>query len=195
MSDPSFQFKVVRERTYSAHHALQHIAARAADAAEKEERGSFNNALVAITLSAFSIEAMANAIGDRIVPHWVDFESASPFAKSRLMAEHLQIQYMPDAEPWQSVRWLGKFRNRIAHAKPEKILDESFTDGSSFEIVGEKPDSKIEAEITPANARRAVSAVESLKDLLCDRIPADQRFGMNIDGWIVSSELQPKSEA
>jgi hypothetical protein len=189
-----FLVTVSRERTYSAHHALQHIAARSANAAENDDE-CFNNSLVAITFAALSIEAMANAIGERIIPFWADFESATPFAKSRLIAEHLQIAYKPDAEPWQSIRWLGKFRNRIAHAKPEKLQDKSVTEASGWEITGDKPESKLETEITPANARRAVDSVEALKHLLCDRIPPDQRFGLNIDGWLVGSQLQIKSEA
>jgi hypothetical protein len=190
MTDPIYTFKVTHARTYSAHHALQDIAARCADLSEKEEAGSFNNALVAITLSALSIEAMSNAIGDRIVPRWSDFESASPLAKVRLLAEHLQIEYIPDAEPWQSLQWLVKFRNRIAHAKPEKIVAESLVKGTGVENFGDKPESKTEAEVTPANARRAVHAVQTTKHMLCDHIPAEQRFGLNIDAWTAGMELQ-----
>jgi hypothetical protein len=191
MSDPVYTIKVTRQRTYSAHHALQHIAAGCAEAAEQDEAGSFNNALIAITLSALSIEAMSNAIGDRIVPRWSDFESAGPLAKVRLLAEHLQMEYAPDSEPWQTLQWLVKFRNRIAHAKPEKIFSESLVQGTGVENFGEKPESKVEAEITPANARKAVNAVEAVKHMLCDRIPAEQRFGLNIDAWKTGMELKP----
>jgi hypothetical protein len=159
-------------------------------AAQQEEVGSFNNALIALTLSALSIEAMSNAIGDRLIPRWADFESASPLAKVRLLAEHLHVEYAPDAEPWQTLQWLVKFRNRIAHAKPEKLRDEALVQGTGVENFGDRLESRIEGEVTPANARKAVDAVEAVKHLLCDRIPPEQRFGLNIDAWSSGIELK-----
>jgi hypothetical protein len=180
-----------QERHFSAHHMLLNAASHALEAAKAEQPGWFNEALAAITFSALAMEAMGNAFGDRIVPEWKDFESASPPAKLRLLAERLGVTYDRKKEPWTTIWWLSKFRNRIAHPKPELLVEEKLIDESEYdkrEFVA--PESKLEREITIANARRAVDALQDVKRKLCEKLDPEERFSLFADGWSGTTELQ-----
>lgn len=182
-----------QERHFSAHHMLLNAARLALEAAEAKQPGWFNEALAAITFSALTIEAMGNAFGDRIVPDWKDFESASPYAKLRLLAERLGMPYDKTSEPWATLWWLSKFRNGISHPKPEflveeKVIDEAEHDRHRFEA----PESKLEREITIPNARRAVKALEEVKLKLCEKLDPEDRFSLFSDGWSGSTEPHDK---
>ncbi len=126
MTSGSRNYRRVQERHYSAHHALLRVASAELDRATKKEPGWFDSTFVVLTFSALAVEALSNAIGNRVVSDWKDFESASPNAKVRLLAERLDIPYSANDEPWRTVRWLGKFRNLVAHAKPELVLHDQF---------------------------------------------------------------------
>lgn len=190
MTQNKREFKRTSERQYSAHHTLLHIAALSLERAEKKEPGWFNDTFVALTFAALAVEAMANAIGDKAVPDWKDFESASPMAKLRILAERLDVSYDSTCEPWETIRWLGKLRNQIAHPKPERIIDERLiNEREKDDRLVDPPESKIERQITIGNARRALKAVVDLKWLYCNQIPAENLFGLSFDGWSGSTEL------
>lgn len=156
--------------------------------AERKEAGWFDSTFVVLTFSALAIEALSNAIGDRVVPDWKDFESASPLAKVRLLAERLGLPYSSDNEPWKTIRWLGKFRNLVAHPKPEIILDDKLiTERGADDRPFDPPKSKLEREVTVGNAKRAFDAVEKAKLLFCEKISAEERFGLYSDGWSTST--------
>ena len=179
-----------QERNYSAHNSFIHIALLEVELAKPGMVGEFNHALVALTLSALAVEAMANAMGDRIVPQWSDYESLSPQSKLRFLAERLGLKYASDEEPWGTIRWLCKLRNRLAHAKPEVVkktalITQEEHDTRRFQA----PASKLEEEITEPNARRAIAAVEAVKYALCDLIPPHLRFGLVSEGWSSSAML------
>ncbi len=171
-------------RTFSAHHMLLGAAHRAVEAAKASEVLRKNNCLVAITFAALSIEAMANVIGDRVLQDWKDLESASPTAKIRVIAEHLKISFERSNEPWATVLWLAQFRNRIAHPKPEQITVESkVTQEELDQSLWEYPPSRLEREITLGNAKRAVSGAYKLKEVLCEPMSHEQRFGVIEEMW------------
>lgn len=182
--------KLVRtqKKTFSAHHMLMNAAFLQLEAARATETSRFNNSLAALTLSALSVEALANSVGERVVPDWKDFESLSPLGKLRLLAEKLSIEFDRNAEPWTTVCWLGIFRNRIAHAKPEELLETKLVsqeklDRNPFTA----PQSKLEREVTVANAARAVDAVYAMKRLLCSKLTQEQAFGIDTEAWIDGS--------
>lgn len=188
MTSGARDFRRVQERHYSAHHTLLRVARFELAKAERKEVGWFDSTFVALTFSALAIEALSNAIGDRIVPDWKDFETASPLAKVRLLAERLGLPYSSKNDPWRTICWLGKFRNLVAHPKPEAILNDRFiTEGDADKRLIVPPKSKIELQVTVGNAKRAFEAVEEAKLLLCDKIPAEDRFGLFSDGWSTST--------
>lgn len=118
-------FSVKTERFYSAHHSLFRIARDNLIRAETKEPGWFDSQFTAITLSSLAIEAICNAVGEKVIDKWSDFESCSPIVKTRLICEHLSISYDAGKEPWASVVWLCKTRNLIAHPKAEQIKYEA----------------------------------------------------------------------
>jgi len=188
MTSAARDFRRVQERHYSAHHTLLRVARFELAKAERMEAGWFDSTFVALTFSALAIEALSNAIGDRIVPDWKDFETASPLAKVRLLVERLGLVYSPNDEPWLTIRGLGKFRNLVAHPKPETILEDQFiTEGDTDKRPFDPPKSKLERLVTVGHAKRAFNAVEEAKILLCDKIPAEDKFGLFSDSWSTST--------
>jgi len=184
MSEPTRPLVRVQERHYSAHHTLLRIAAAEAEKAAAEEPGWFNHAFVALTLSALAIEAFANAIGARAVPDWADFESANPMTKLRLVAEKLEVPFSRKEEPWMQLHWLSKFRNRVAHPKPEKVVVERrlTREEAAAEVGRELPDSTLERDVTVPNASRSVAALRTAIDLLCERLSDEDKFYVWVDG-------------
>lgn len=179
-----------QKREFFAHHMLLHVAHLELETATSTESGRFNHCLVVMTFSALAIEALANAIGSRAVDEWSDFESASPLAKVRLLAERLGIPYESTKKPWATLRYLIRFRNAIAHAKPERILEEKVMREAEYnEQLFRKPPSKMEREITLSNAKRCFEAVHNLKGLFTDALPVEKRFGIYVDAWSDDSKL------
>ncbi|HEY2338158.1 MAG TPA: hypothetical protein VGI18_12395 [Burkholderiales bacterium] len=190
MSEEPGLLRQSQERHYSAHNTFIHIALTELELAKPGMVGEFSHALVAITLSALAVEGLANAIGDRVIPEWSDFESAAPFAKLRLLADHLGLPYTSTTEPWSTLKWLCRLRNRLAHPKPEHVKQQKTVTQQEHESRSfVPPQSKLESEITEQNARRAVKAVEAIKYALAELVPMEQRFGLTSDGWTTSTGL------
>lgn len=189
MSAPA-KLRRTRERHYSAHHMLIETARRANERVARQEPGWTYEALTAITFSALAVEALANAFGERKVPNWADFESSSPNAKLQLVAGALKLPYEAAAEPWQSARWLIKLRNQVAHAKPQLLRDDHLiTQEEVDKQLFDRPESKLERELTQVNSERAVVAAKQLKDLLCGSLSPAEAQGLLSDGWFGSLSL------
>ena len=178
-------------RFYSAHHALLRIASASLSSAKAKEAGWEDHQFVAIALSALAIEALCNAVGERSVPDWDEYESCSPKAKLRILCTSLGIEYDKTAEPWSSLAWLGALRNKVAHPKAEQV-DET------VEVIGwEKskerhriaPKSALEKQISEGNAERAVQAVKTAKTLFAAALPEEKQVGISSDSWCSSSRI------
>ena len=194
MSNKPQLFQRIVERQYSAHHALLETASIQLELSEQQQPGWFYNALVAITFSALTVEALSNAIGDRLITDWADFESSSLTAKLRLLTEKLGVLYARNQEPWNTIRWLAMFRNQVAHPKPTLEVRRSvISEAKRRKLDVDAPESKFERDVTLDNARKAVYAVRQLKELLCEKIPVEQLAGISTDGW--SAITEPNVEA
>lgn len=186
------QFRKTQEREFFAHHMLLHAAEREVEEAKASEVGRFNKCLTAMVLAALAIEALANAVGSRVASDWAVFERLNPLEKLDSLASELAFTYERTKEPWSAITQLARFRNDIAHPKPELVLEEKILP----EIVLGKtlfdlPQSQIERQITLGNAERAHKAVYELKAILTDKLPEDKRFGIYADMWYGSTELSP----
>jgi hypothetical protein len=74
------------------------------------------------------------------------------------------VPYKKEAEPWATARWLVRFRNLIAHAKPEFLREEILMTRDQHDSrLFDPPKSKLEKEITLGNAKRALDAAEALR--------------------------------
>ncbi len=178
------KLQVQREREFCPHHILLDIAYYALEDA-KEKRGSrFYFQLTAITFSALALEALANSFGNRLFEEWSDFETASPVAKVRMVSKQLGIEHDFKKEPWSTVKWLVKVRNRVVHAKPEFVKVDSAMTQEEYEKIRTKfPESKLEKDITLSNARRSVKAVEDIFDEWCKHLSGEELGGLASDGW------------
>ena len=184
------KLKRTQERNYSAHHMLIETARVANERAAKQEMGWSYDALTAILFSALAVEALANAFGERKVENWADFESSSPNAKLRVVAAAMKIPYDNELDLWAKIKWLVKFRNLVAHAKPKLIKEElMLTQEEVDKRLFDRPESKVESEITVANAEKAVRAVRYLKDILCAALPPEDFMGLATDSWSGSTTL------
>jgi hypothetical protein len=175
--------KVVRKRTFSAHHMLIGAARAAVDDAEAKRPGWSYIQLAAITLCGLAIEAICNAVGDRVVTDWKDFESANSNAKLRLLCERLNVQYDKNQEPWSTVRWLLKQRNAIAHAKPQRVEEEHVWSRDDYDRRQDYPLSNLERQLTLDNAKRSLKATEDVLLRLTEVVPAEDSIGLYSDAW------------
>lgn len=184
--------EVQSERFYSAHHALLRIARHSLDSAKKKESGWADDELLAITLSALAIEAICNAVGERAVSGWGDFESCSPTAKLRIVCTRLNIDYDSSREPWATLRWLSKFRNLVAHPKAETLAESKLVSEQEHEQGAHRtaPKSKLENLVTLKNAENSIKAVDAALSLFCEKLSAEDRFGISGDMWSHSSRVQ-----
>ena len=181
---PPQKLKRTQERHYSAHHMLIETAQRSNERVIRQEPGWSYDALATMMFSALAVEALANAFGERKVDNWSDYESSTPNAKLQLVAVSLHIKYDRQIEPWATARWLIKFRNLVAHAKPQLIRDEVvLTQNELDKRLFDRPESKIEREVTVENAARALSAASAIKELFCNSIPPKEAMGLLTDGW------------
>lgn len=164
---------------------LIRAAVIARDRGKEKKPGWMFDELSAMTFSALAIEALCNSIGERVIENWKkDFESSSPIAKLRILARQLGIKYEKDKEPWAGARDLIKFRNLVAHAKPQLILEENvMTQEESDKRLFDVPKSKLEKLVTAASANRAVQTVQKIKDILISKLEPGDKLGLIADGW------------
>jgi hypothetical protein len=181
---PRKTVRVVKERDFEPQHLLIHIARCALEDAEKKVPGWGNQQFIAIAFSALAIEAMANSFGQRLITRWVDFESSSPIAKLRIICAELKIQPDWAREPWGTVLWLVKFRNKIAHAQPESVVyDKEFPIEECSKTFHDSPPSKLEAQATLANARRAVKNTNEIHRIFLSKLKPGQHPSLFSDGF------------
>ncbi len=190
--DNGARLVVTKKREFSAHNFLISSAFFNVREAEASAVGSFHHQLAAIVLSGLALEALCNAIGDRVIERWKDFETGNPIAKLRVLVQSLGVDYDAEVEPWSSAVWLYSYRNKIAHAKPCMLESEiAFASHEAADAhVKEMPMSDLERFITLGNAKRALSGVERVRDLFCGHIEFSKTFGLHSDGWSYSTKLE-----
>jgi len=74
--------------------------------------------------SAFALEAYLNWLGGRLFPHWAYLERLKPTEKLALISDQLKLDIDSSRRPWQTVWRLFRFRNQMAHGKPEQLTGE-----------------------------------------------------------------------
>ncbi len=168
---PRVRAKVHKERVTFDY--LLYLDAAKRFLGEMDSQGPTWSGLLAVTsLSALGVEAVANLFGELLIKDFSrDFErNLSPVAKLRLIAEHLQIPFDRNSPPFDAIVQLTKARNALVHPKHEKLVwtsKEMDLDMAHEQLrTDEGVLSKVERELSPASARRYVSALQHLHNLL-----------------------------
>jgi hypothetical protein len=171
-------------RTFLPHRLLLDAAFRALQAAKSKKEGCWWDWLTVILYSSLSIEAIGNTYGTAMFDRWDDFETCSPLAKIRLVAEKCGV--VPDfsRSPWQIVPELVSFRNRIAHAKPEEINHCSIQTTDDYEkVLYAKPESKLEKMVTEHFAQKSYEAICAILGLLSEKLPPAITVKCELEMW------------
>jgi len=187
--------KVIRtktERKFLPQRLLLNAARHQFAEATRSEAGSTYNLLATVLLSALCIEAIGNTYGELLIHDWErDFDNSSPRAKLRLVAN--QCRLTPDfgTQPWQTACLLIKFRNKIAHARPEelKFQNEQPT-GDHRKDFSMRLESDVEKLITPEFAKKSLNAVNEILNLLNKPLTDAQLNAVTHDGHRHSAEME-----
>jgi hypothetical protein len=87
-------------------------------------------------------------------------------------------------EPWSATLWLVKFRNKVAHAKPESVkFDKTMTEEDLRKIQFEFPRSKLEMQINLESAKRSVSAIDQILELFYPQMTQDGKYHLYANGF------------
>jgi hypothetical protein len=176
--------KVVRKRPFSLHHALIREAGAAVKHAKEKLPGYGDRPLTAIILCCHAIEAICNAVGDRVVTDWKAFERTSPSAKLWSLCELLNVKHDNNQEPWSTVLWLLRQRNAIAHAKPQRVEITHVWSRDEYDHRRlDDPISDLERQLTLGNAKRSLGATKEVLLRLTEVIPDEDSFGLYSDSW------------
>ena len=162
--------KVVQERVFFPYTLFLDSAQHFCDEMMRKEYVSWYDLLAAVTLLALSVEALANTIGELIVPDFKDFESSSPKAKIRLICERAGVPFNRNETPLVEVIQLLRVRNQLAHPKYQPLRYESKAmplkeAQSHYRELGDVLHD-IEKSLTPEMAYKALNAVINLEQML-----------------------------
>lgn len=196
-------FEIIEERYFSPHHLLLRTAGIALH--EAHRRVYFHSTpmreshtMSAILMSALSVEALCNAIGYRLIEGWGDYEQTTPWVKLRVLCKELKLPFDKGAEPWQSLKDLLDFRNKVAHGKPQWVrrvrsgLDQTALDAALAEHEPSASETWFEAKLRLEEAGKAVALARRVETLLTDALPEDLKLGIVVEGWTMKTrEIEP----
>lgn len=185
--------KIVRK--FLPHRFLLNGVWHQLETAKEHKTGYFYDWLGAILLSALAIEAIGNTYGEALIKDWKDFEPASPIAKLRLVADECGVKPDFDKHPWETARRLIRFRNRIAHAKPQLLnVEDEHTDATYQKAAFTMPESDLEKMITDEFAIQGYDAIEKILEEFSKKIEPSKLVDVEMDGWTsVATAIENKA--
>lgn len=178
--------KISRERQVKTYAELRHASRVMLCKVEKDKEGSFYQFMASLIFTAFMMEAYLNDIGPRIFKCWCDLERLSPSSKLNLIAEKLGVNKDEGKRPYQTLSELFKFRNALAHGKPESLIDNEIrlVDEPFDKYNHETLKADWEKYCTQDNATRALEDTETIiKDIHNHAgVTEDALFSFGIQG-------------
>ena len=171
------------DRLVSAHRhvtpafTLYSAARYAVEKVQRTDEGSFLELLTANLMAALAFEAFLNQAGEFLwgAPSevWVAVERLGPMTKLRAIAEHAKFALDVGARPVQTIAEVCRFRNAVAHGKPEfleaEISREAAAAGLSFPNADALA-TEWEQDCTPEVVKRVLADLEELTDNLAEHI-------------------------
>lgn len=114
---------------YKSYAAIFHIAEQLFETAEKQNEGRLLNLQVAPVFFAFSFEAYLNHVGEEEISYWSEIERISYENKLTVISKHLGLKIDKSRRPFQTIKDLFRFRNRLAHGRTEHLKKTVVTNG------------------------------------------------------------------
>jgi hypothetical protein len=157
---------VSKSRTVHTYAELWHGSRVLLERGEAEAKGSSWVYMSSLLLTAFTLEAYLNHIGQQLFTSWATLEVLSPLGKLEVVCEKLGLSFPADQRPRQSIDELFRFRNALAHGKtvtitePGQLMD---VDEYLDEFLGQRPRTLWEKlSSTSADAKRVREDVEQI---------------------------------
>ncbi|HZV98468.1 MAG TPA: hypothetical protein VFF74_05720 [Methylophilaceae bacterium] len=162
--------KVVQERVFFPYMPYLDSAEYFCGEMKRKEYVSWHDLFAAVTLLTLSVEALANTIGELVIPDFNDFESSSPKAKIRLICERVGVEFNRNNTPFVEIIHLLKVRNQLAHPKYKNLRYESkemplAEAQKHYQELGDILH-EIEKSMTPEMAQKSLRAVVNLAQTL-----------------------------
>jgi hypothetical protein len=154
-------YKVEAERTVFTFARLRAAGLHALEDGATRDEGSFYEWMAVNIFAAFSLEAYLNHLGSRRFNCWEEIECLPVESKLVLLLENLSQRPDFSRRPFQTVKDMFQFRNKLAHGRTERVgkisaqkllLDES----PSY------PQAKWETQCTQKTARRFIEDAEAV---------------------------------
>jgi len=93
--------------------------------AKSSDVTQYYHIMMAMILSAFTLEAYLNHVGASLIKSWVILkEKLSPKEKLEFLSESLDIPVNFGERPFQTFITIFRFRNKLAHAETEFVEEE-----------------------------------------------------------------------
>lgn len=177
--------KINIARTFKPHVLILNAAQRAYKCGQENPEEAWWSWLDTLVYCSLSIEAIGNTYGETLIPDWKSFfETASPLAKIRLVAEHCGLKADFSSSPYSILRDLIRFRNSFAHAKPENIETEKYCREEECEKhLYEKPISKLEGLVTEQFAKKSIDAICDVLAQFAGALPTRTVIELQFDDW------------
>lgn len=140
---------------------LNHGADVLLQIATDQREGSYYTTMASILLTAFTLEAYLNHLGQRIIPFWEQIEVIRVLDKYSVLCTHLGVEPNFSERPYQTLKSLFRFRNAIAHGK-SVVLEEQKMVSASSNPSEHTPRTEWEEYSTEANAIRAREDIQEV---------------------------------
>ena len=122
-SDPGERnpYEVHAERTIYTFAYLHEMGRHALRDGAARSQGSFYEWMTASVFAAFALEAYVNHLGSQRLKCWKELERSPWSAKLALLLEHLNQSPDRSFRPFQTVKEMFRFRDRLAHGRTERV--------------------------------------------------------------------------
>lgn len=165
---PEATARTFLEGEHFVHKELWKVVERQLEHAAANPTGSFYDNLAAITFASLFIEGYLNFVGQLLAPaFWKDerkhFSKVGFLGKLRKVLELADVHVDESARPFSTIRKLQRLRDRIVHARPEKITE------SVHHHPGALPDfqhAPLNALLTKQETERFVTDVRELAETI-----------------------------
>jgi hypothetical protein len=162
---------VTIDRTVNTYAYLAHGASIALTEAEKEGGGSFFHNMNAILLSAFTLEAYYNHLGENCFNLWASTDRISNYKKLEIILEHFGLEPDLESTPFSEIRELFEFRNEIAHGRTEVLGPVQMVHEDEGRGLNEyAPKSHWEEYCSLDSAKASRDNVENIANLLAEAV-------------------------